>query len=125
MDALNLAEKFIDCFKKQVSEFEYPDDIFCGCGIAFGPVETFYPDSSPVDYDAYGRGIVLAVRYESMRKSVLEALNLQGNILILSETVFENIESNKKQDFSRFDCKKHDVWVRDDDDATCLYYKVS
>jgi len=72
----------------------------------------------------YGKAIVLACRYESMRKIILQALDLKGNILIISETVFNSIDNNKREEFKEFECQEHDVWIRDDSDATSLYYRI-
>ena len=124
MDAVELAEDFIQIFNEKVATFRYPDDIFCGCGIAYGPIETFYPASSPVEYDAYGRGIVLACRYEAMRKPVLDILGLKANILIISETVYNTLDKRKRETFEYFDFKENNRWVRDDPDATCLFYRI-
>jgi len=125
MDALTMAEQFIASFKQKVDEFDYPGDIFCGCGIAHGAIETFFPKSSPVEYDMYGRGIVLACRYEAMRKIVLKNRNLKGNILILAETVFNSIDNESRKNFERFDFKENNCSVRDDAEAECLYYKIT
>ena len=124
MDSLAVAEKFIKMFKEKVKDFNYPDNIYCGCGIAYGSVDAFFPRSSPVEYDMYGKGIVLAVRYESMRKIVLPTLNLTGDIMIISETIFDKLNNNRRASFQKFDFKEHNVEVRDDPDATCLYFKI-
>ena len=123
-DAISLSEKFIEKFKYHANKFNYPEDIFCGCGIGYGPIETFYPKSVPVEYDAYGRGIILAVRYESMRKSILQSLKLSGNILIIMEVIFNSMDDRTRDQFQRFDFKEHNVYVRDDPDADCLYFKI-
>tara|TARA_B100001094_G_scaffold300835_1_gene326581 strand:- start:84 stop:266 length:183 start_codon:yes stop_codon:yes gene_type:complete len=59
-----------------------------------------------------------------MRKIILQALDLKGNILIISETVFNSIDNNKREEFKEFECQEHDVWIRDDSDATSLYYRI-
>ena len=125
MDALALAEAFMEMFNQKVIEFNYPQDILCGCGIAYGPIETFYPDASPIDYDAYGKSIVLASRYQAMRKAILTSLQLEGNILILTETVFNSIDKSKRKDFTKFGFEEHDIWVRHDPNASCLYYRLT
>ena len=124
-DALSLSEEFIEIFNVKIREFQYPEDTYCGCGIAYGHIETFYPDSTPVEYDAYGSGIVLACRYESMRKTILSSLGTTGNILILSETVYNSIEENKREQFTRFNLKEHQIDVRNDESADFLYYKIT
>jgi len=124
MDALYLAEDFIKIFNTRVKEFGYPEDIFCGCGIAYGDLETFYPDSNPIEYDAYGRGIVLACRYEAMRKVVLSALGLKGNVLTVSDAVYRGIDDSKKEYLTLFDLKAHNVSVRDDESAEFIYYRI-
>ena len=67
-----LAERFISTFCQKLDDFGYSEPIYCGIGIAFGPVESFYPKSPPIEYDLFGHGIVLATRYEGMRKTLLE-----------------------------------------------------
>ncbi|MBQ49078.1 MAG: hypothetical protein CMP10_16985, partial [Zetaproteobacteria bacterium] len=95
------------------------------CGIAYGPIETFYPDASPIDYDAYGKSIVLASRYQAMRQAILTSLQLEGNILILTETVFNSIDKSKRNSFTKFGFEEHDIWVRHDPNASCLYYRLT
>ena len=125
VDALSLAEQFIAMFNQKVQDFNYTEPIYCGCGIAYGGVESFFPESTPVEYDMYGKAIVLACRYEAMRKVVLDRLGQTGNILIISESVYNSIDHTDREQFSKFDFEEHKVFVRDDPNATCLYYRVT
>ena len=124
MDSLKLTEAFINMFQNKVRELNFENNIYCGCGIAYGDVETFFPKSSPVEYDMYGPGIVLACRYEGMRKPVLKALGLKGNILIIAESVFDQLAPSAQEDFHHCDLAKHNLSIRDDPKAQCLYYKI-
>jgi class 3 adenylate cyclase len=120
-DALELALRFHEVFREEVQKLEYHRPILCGLGIAHDGISGFYPDSGAKEYDLYGRAIVLATRYEAMRKDLFS--NPSGSILILQERVWSSLKADDRLDFIEVDLETHGLSVRDDSQATRLFYR--
>ncbi|SMF43007.1 7TM diverse intracellular signaling domain-containing protein [Pseudobacteriovorax antillogorgiicola] len=122
--AIVLSLRFMNAFCECLNEFNYPHPIYCGIGVVHGPVQSFFPDSSPIEYDLFGHGLTLATRYEEMRKFILKETGKKGNIIILQRHVFESLPPEMQNDFVRFDLTHGDAYVRDDPGAMVLYYRI-
>ncbi|HYX36188.1 MAG TPA: 7TM diverse intracellular signaling domain-containing protein [Oligoflexus sp.] len=122
-DTLDLAKRFHLIFTEEVQNLGYHESIACGIGIASGELAGFYPVSGTKEYDLYGAAIVLATRYEQMRKVIFEG-QPPGSILILQERVFTGLNSLSRQGFMEYDLKRNGVVVRDDAGAVKLYYRM-
>jgi class 3 adenylate cyclase len=121
-DTLDLAYRFYEAFEDEVQKLGYHEPICCGIGIAFDDVIGFYPESGTKEYDLYGRAIVLATRYENMRKMILEGM-APSSIIILHEKVRGSLSRESMVGFVEYCLKDHGAVVRDDPAATRLYYK--
>jgi class 3 adenylate cyclase len=121
-DALDLALGFHDVFMKEVQQLGYDRPIHCGLGIAYDGISGFYPESGAKEYDLYGRSIVLATRYEAMRK-FLFAPNPGSSVLIIQERVWSSLKSEDRQDFIKVELEEHSISVRDDPLAVRLFYR--
>jgi class 3 adenylate cyclase len=121
-DALDLALCFHEIFRDEVRQLEYNRPILCGLGIAHDAISGFYPESGAKEYDLYGRAIVLATRYESMRKSLLSR-NPVSSILVLQERVWSSLKADDRRDFVEVNLEEHGLSVRDDPLATRLFYR--
>ncbi|NRA67739.1 MAG: hypothetical protein HRU19_24875 [Pseudobacteriovorax sp.] len=123
IDALELTYKFIEILE-DVSEILDPvEPICCGVGIALDNISGFYPESGTQEYDLFGKAILLATRYESMRKTI-ERHGPSDNIIIVSERVFESISSSHRNDFKSIDLEAEKISVRDDPGAQRLYFRL-
>jgi len=123
--SLQLAQQFLEIFEGQVKGLSVTSPIHCCIGIAYGPIEAFYPDSGAKVYDLFGRGIVLAYRYESMRDLLFPLLKQKGSIIILQKQVFDALSRDNQKKFGEMDLKAAKISVRDDEDAHKLYYYLS
>lgn len=121
-DALALAAKFGAIFEEEVSKLKYRDPIHYGIGIALDHITGFYPETGTKEYDLYGRAIVLATRYEGMRKIILKDKDA-GSIIIIQERVLLSLDAHEASEFTEYDLKKNGAIVRDDPAATKIYYK--
>jgi class 3 adenylate cyclase len=121
-DTLELAYRFYEAFQDEVQKLGYHEPICCGIGIAFDDVIGFYPESGTKEYDLYGRAIVLATRYENMRKMILHNM-VPSSIIILHEKVRGSLPRESLDGFVEYGLKDHGAVVRDDPAATRLYYK--
>jgi class 3 adenylate cyclase len=121
--ALELAYRFVRAFQEEVDKLDYPEPIHCGIGIAADVISGFYPESGAKEYDLFSRAIVLATRYESMRREIFKS-RPPGNIIILQERLFMSLDSKARQDFRVFDLQSNGVIVRDDPSAIRLYYRI-
>ena len=122
-DAVDLAMVFYGIFLEEVEKLGYGNSLHCGIGIARGSIEGFYPESGTKEYDLYGRAIVLANRYEAMRKTILQD-SPPGSLLILQERVHGSLPLDMRARFQAYDLQKHSTKVRDDENATYLYYQA-
>jgi class 3 adenylate cyclase len=121
-DTLELAYRFYEAFQDEMRRLGYHEPICCGIGIAFDDVIGFYPESGTKEYDLYGRAIVLATRYENMRKMILQNM-APSSIIILHEKVRGSLPRESMEGFVEYCLKDHGAVVRDDPAATRLYYK--
>lgn len=120
-DAINLAQTFYRIFQEEVQALDYPNPVRCGIGIAMGPISGFYPESGTKEYDLYGQAIVLATRYEGMRK-VLSRHIPPSSFVILQERVYLSLAKDDREAFTTFDLTTRNITVRDDPGAKRIYF---
>ncbi|WP_141733556.1 hypothetical protein [Oligoflexus tunisiensis] len=121
--ALQLAEEFYQAFVAEASRLAPQGSIHCGIGIAFGPISGFYPETPPKEYDLYGQSLVLAKRYEGMRKILLKG-QAPASILILQEQVYRELDSSRQAGFLCCELEQCGFVIRDDPAARSLYYSI-
>jgi class 3 adenylate cyclase len=121
-DALDLALRFHEVFREEVKQLEYNRPILCGLGIAHDAISGFYPESGAKEYDLYGRAIVLATRYEAMRKSLFSQ-DLDSSVLVLQERVWSSLKADDRRNFIEVNLEEQGLCVRDDPLATRLFYR--
>jgi hypothetical protein len=90
--------------------------------IAFGEVEAYYPAAGVAEYNLFGRGIILADRYEKLRKGALRQLVFTGNLLVIDYRVFQMLSPASQVLFQRFDVDAVQQTIRDDEQAHCFYF---
>jgi hypothetical protein len=121
--AVALALRFIYVFQKQVAQLENHHPVYCSIGIAMDWVEGYYPKVGTIEYDVYGRGIILANRYESLRRQLFPQ-GVPGHIVTLSAAVYNGLPNELRSLFLEVDTQHAHLAVRDDLGATKLYYRL-
>lgn len=121
-DAVELAEAFAAILSEESSILQAPEPVTCGIGIAIDTLLGFYPESGTKEYDLFGRGLILATRYEGMRKCLFES-EKGHSILIIQELVYHNLDADRQNGFNVIDINELGVVVRDDPEAVRVYYK--
>ncbi len=119
--ASQLALRFIAIFDEHTKAMDYPLPIYCAIGIAGGDLEGFYPESGTREYDLYGRAVILATRYESMRKNIFVG-QPDASLIIVQEEIYLSLPTELRQRFHEFDLVLNKLKVRDDPSARVLYY---
>jgi class 3 adenylate cyclase len=117
--AVRLALRMVATFRQVVKEFNYHEPIYCAIGLAHGSIEAFYPMIGAKEYDLYGPAIVLATRYEQLRKQLFSPE--EAHYIILQELVYESLTPELQAEFSCIDLKSRQLRVRDDDSAQRVY----
>ncbi|WP_141733205.1 7TM-DISM domain-containing protein [Oligoflexus tunisiensis] len=120
-DALDVATLFHDAFQEEVEKFGYREPIYCSIGIALDHITGFYPETGAKEYDLYGKSIVLATRYEGMRKVIFSRIN--ASVLILQARVFLSLDEQEANTFTEYNLHDEGLVVRDDPAAKRLYFK--
>ena len=105
--AVEFSNKFLALFESCAKRYSYDDKISCCVGIAYGKVSGYFPKSGPITYDLYGRGIILANRYESLRKSLYENIEYEGTSIILMKKVYEDLSSRYKFNYEEINLKSN------------------
>lgn len=124
--AVRLAHRFQETIDLKLKEFNYNAPIFSGAGIAYGELEGFFPSSGVKQYDLYGRAIILATRYESLRRSLFEKNpDLSGHVIILNEVVWHGLSADMQKHFQPWDLRADDITVRDDPEASKAFFHIS
>lgn len=122
--ALELAYRFVEIFEENVRTLDYTNPIYCSIGIAAGELESFYTTYRPIEYHMYGRAVILATRYEEVRKILTQTMDIQGSMIILQSQVFRSLPSSLRKDFIELDLSAQGLNVRDDPSAISLFYSI-
>ncbi|MFW7380028.1 MAG: 7TM-DISM domain-containing protein [Oligoflexus sp.] len=123
--AVELAFRFLECFEHEREKFSYDLPIFASMGMASGRIEGFYPQSGTQSYELFGEAIILADRYEGLRKALFQT-RPQSHIITLQERVFQALPKSFQDQFVCFHLNSLKTFmVRDDPGATCFYFHTS
>ncbi|HYX38805.1 MAG TPA: 7TM diverse intracellular signaling domain-containing protein [Oligoflexus sp.] len=122
-DALALAFRFQEVLVEEAGILQSDNHICCGIGIALDTIAGFYPETGTKEYDLYGKAIILATRYEGMRK-LIQQDHVHASIIIVQERVYQSFDREYRRQFIEIDLQKAGIVVRDDSAATRLYYKI-
>ena len=124
-DALALGYRFLAVFHDEVEKLDYHEPIHCCMALAMDHISGFFPESGTKSYDIFGRAIVLATRYEAMRK-VLFGQHMEHSVIILHEHVYSSLDQTQRAGFSAYPLRQKNILVRDDPSAERLFFqKVS
>jgi hypothetical protein len=118
--AVNLAQEFARLFYQELRAFPALQHLTCCSGIALDRVESFFPKQGVQVYDLYGRAIVLATRYEALRKEIKD-FTPDSSYIIIQERVFQKLSEPYKVAFEQVNLAARGIRVRDDAEATVCY----
>ena len=122
--ALQLAERMVQKFSKLVSTIESRKPIYCSAGIASGKVRSYFSKSGRIRDDLWGDAIVLATRYEGMRKQLFDLDRVKpGNIIIIQEAVYDSLNEKDRSEFETLTIADSNLKVRDDPQASQIAFK--
>ena len=121
-DAIDLAKGFAGILAEESKNLHYDEPITCGIGISLDTLTGFFPESGTKEYDLYGPAIVLATRYESMRKSLFDKKS-DKSVLIIQDVVYRSLDPKHREGFTSYDLSGSKMTVRDDPSASRLYYQ--
>jgi tetratricopeptide (TPR) repeat protein len=120
--SVQLAERFHQAFVQARSRYGLDHGVECAMGLAHGTVEAYFPKSGVKNYDLFGRALVMATRYESMRKHLFPAVE-GSSFLIIPWAVYERLSPTLQARFATVDLRAAGLKVRDDDQATHLFVR--
>jgi len=120
--SVEIAMRFVQVLTEEAESLHSPTPIACGIGVALDSLSGFYPETGTKEYDIYGQALILAKRYEAMRKTIFDA-DMGRSVLIIQELVFMSLDPAHRQGFVLLDLKERGLSVRDDPAAVVLYYK--
>jgi class 3 adenylate cyclase len=121
-EAVDIGKRIAQALAEEAEMLHSPTPITCGIGIALDTLIGFYPDTGTKEYDIYGHALVLATRYEAMRKTLFEDAKDQS-ILIIQEQVYLSLDPSHREGFLPLDLEEKGIVVRDDPAAKKLYYQ--
>lgn len=119
--AVGIAERFIEVFRSCTDQLNHDEPVHCSIGIASGVIEGFYPNTGTKEYDLYGQSIILANRYEGLRKYIFEKVDF--DILIIQDEVYQNLPDEMQTKFTTLDLSTVNLRVRDDPLANVVHYR--
>ena len=121
--ALDLARRFQTLVSSRIRELNYHRPIHCSIGIAYGQVEGFFPSSGLKLYDLWGPAIVLASRYEQLRKVIYRNQEAVAyDIIAFSEAVYANLSQASRVDTRVWEVRSPDHRIRGDAGASRAFY---
>jgi hypothetical protein len=121
--AVELGLRFIRIFQNKVDQWHPHAPVYCSIGIAFDVLEGYFPKEGAIEYDVYGRALLLATRYESLRHMLFPE-GVRGHILTIQEKIYQELPALLQKDFLELDLRRAQLSVRDDLLATRLYYRI-
>lgn len=121
--ALELSLEFIAIFQKQVDYLLKNHEVYCSVALAKGELNAYFPSIGTKEYDVHGRGVILATRYEAMRKSMFPD-GCRAHLITLHEAVFKELSASDQSQFKVLNLKESGFIVRDDEAANFLYYRL-
>jgi len=127
--ALQMAEEFVRVFLDEEAFLDH--DVYgrlhCAIGVARGAVSGYFPQAGVKHYDLFGAGIILATRYEAIRKNLFATIDPTA-IIIVQHQVFEALSPSEIQQrelsYQLHDLIDGDFRIRNDPDATYFYYST-
>lgn len=122
--AIEVGERMAEIFKNVMDAAQMTNqNCYCGIGIVEGMVEGFFPLSGTKQYDLRGRAVNLATRYEAMRKVVYYEQGIQGSVIFIQDTVYQQISKAAKKLYHLWDCRVEGHRIRDDITADRAWYR--
>ena len=123
-EAVRLAEDIMTIFTETLASKLTTNQIYCGIGIAKGPVQGYFSRSGVVRYDLWGKALVQATRYEGMRKQFIRQKAIDNSsTIILQREVYEMLDPSLQNVYSFILLESMNLKVRDDPDAKALAYR--
>jgi class 3 adenylate cyclase len=121
--ALDMAIDFVHKFEETLAKhpFHGSTEPLLSIGIAEGTIEGFFTLSGIRSYELFGKGIVLATRYESLRK--IYAIPGHGHLICMKSTVLQALPAHYQTQFTRFALDKSQQFIRDDETVQDFYYQ--
>ena len=122
--AVHLAETMIEQFTVMFAKRMASNPIYCCTGIAMGTVKSYFSKSGRIRDDLWGLPVVLATRYESTRKRIIDRLDLEpSSLVILQEDVYKSLPDEEKNGYTLIDLQQTGIVIRDDPSAKRLAFK--
>lgn len=121
--SLDLALRFVTIFQSHVDALQNQYPVYCSIGVARDYLEGYFPKVGTIEYDVFGRAIILATRYQSFRKQLFPN-SVPGHIITVHERVYDRLPISLQQIFTRLDLRKEHMSIRDDLNANVVYYRV-
>jgi class 3 adenylate cyclase len=121
--ALDMALDFVAKFDETLAKHPFQGKIepLLSIGIAEGSIEGFFTLSGIRSYELFGKGIVLAARYEALRK--VYAIPGQGHLICMKSTVYQALPPPYQKNFTRFALDRSQQFIRDDEAVQDFYYQ--
>jgi class 3 adenylate cyclase len=121
--SLDLALRFVSIFQSHVDALQNQYPVYCSIGVARDYLEGYFPKVGTIEYDVFGRAIILATRYQSFRKQLFPN-TVPGHIITVHERIFDRLPISLQQIFTKLDLRKEHMSIRDDLNANVVYYRI-
>ncbi len=124
--ALQMAEEFVRVFQEEEAFLDHSvyGRLHCAIGVARGELSGYFPKAGIKNYDIFGSGVILATRYEAIRKHLFANTDPTA-IIIVQSRVFDALPDPVKlkrlNEYRIYDLTQSEFRVRNDPDATCFY----
>ena len=117
--AIQLAFGFLQAFDEEFSETISTRRTYCSIGVARGRIEGLFTVSGIRSYELFGDGIVLATRYESLRKQWPG--ERAGHMITMPTRMYESLPLRYRVFFQQHRLGPGSVVIRNDAEADAFY----
>jgi class 3 adenylate cyclase len=120
--AIQLAFGFLEAFDQEFADTLSEERTYCSIGIARGRIQGFFTVSGIRSYELFGDSIVLATRYEGLRKQW--PADRPGHIITMPTRMYESLPLAFRPLFQQYKLGPGSQQIRNDADADSFYRGV-
>ncbi|HET9238040.1 MAG TPA: 7TM diverse intracellular signaling domain-containing protein [Oligoflexus sp.] len=117
--ALQLAFGFLNAFDEEFPGTTSESRSYCSIGMARGAIQGFFTVSGIRSYELFGDSIVLATRYESLRKQW--PASRAGHMITMPTRMYEGLPPRLKPYFQKQSLGPGSAAIRNDAEADAFY----
>ncbi|NRA66893.1 MAG: hypothetical protein HRU19_20565 [Pseudobacteriovorax sp.] len=121
--ALMIARRFYEIVADESLRLQSNESVNCSIGVAHGAIQGFYPESGTKEYDLFGEALVLATRYQGLRKSGFP-VETDTSYIFIQEKVGDMAQIKEEENLEVIEFARYKIRIPEDPTATKVYVQT-